>query len=130
MESADEDSLLLTQKRQISTVPCTSLDEHFASSTVTESRETLTNHSPSAAGQIPSKKHNKMYFPRRFVIVLLCSLSVMISYADRTNISIALMQMQDEMKWSDTTVGLVNSSFFWGYALTQVIGGKPHLQLF
>lgn len=64
-----------------------------------------------------------VYIPRRYILVALCSLSVMVSYADRTNISIAMLKMQPEMGWSDSTVGLINSAFFWGYALTQLMGG-------
>jgi MFS family permease len=47
----------------------------------------------------------------------------MISYADRTNISIAELDMKKELHLSDTTLGIINSSFFWGYAITQIIGG-------
>ena len=28
-----------------------------------------------------------------------------------------------DMEWSKTQVGTVLSSFFWGYALTQILGG-------
>lgn len=63
------------------------------------------------------------YIPRRFIIVGLCSLSVMISYADRTNISIAMMAMKSELNWNDTDISIIYSSFFWGYALTQIVGG-------
>eukprot|EP00271_Cylindrocystis_brebissonii_P019064 TRINITY_DN562_c0_g2_i1.p2 TRINITY_DN562_c0_g2~~TRINITY_DN562_c0_g2_i1.p2 ORF type:complete len:415 (+),score=109.32 TRINITY_DN562_c0_g2_i1:919-2163(+) len=42
---------------------------------------------------------------------------------DRVNMSIAILPMQEAYKWSPATVGLVQSSFFWGYLLTQVAGG-------
>lgn len=64
-----------------------------------------------------------MNIHKRYIILALCALSVMISYADRTNISIAEMDMKKELHLSDTTLGIINSSFFWGYALTQIIGG-------
>ena len=38
----------------------------------------------------------------------------------QVNMSIAILPMSAEFNWSPTTVGLVQSSFFWGYLLTQV----------
>ena len=64
-----------------------------------------------------------MTIDKRYIILGLSALSVMISYADRTNISIAELDMKKELNLSDTTLGIVNSSFFWGYAITQIIGG-------
>jgi len=34
--------------------------------------------------------------------------------------SIAILPMSAEYKWNPSTVGLIQSSFFWGYLLTQV----------
>lgn len=42
---------------------------------------------------------------------------------DRVNMSIAILPMAESFSWSSTTIGLVQSSFFWGYLLTQVLGG-------
>jgi len=42
---------------------------------------------------------------------------------DRVNMSIAILPMANEFAWDSATVGLVQSSFFWGYLLTQVAGG-------
>ena len=64
-----------------------------------------------------------MNVPKRYIILGLCALSVMISYADRTNIAIAELDMKKELHLSDTTLGMINSSFFIGYAITQIIGG-------
>ncbi|CAI5953740.1 unnamed protein product [Closterium sp. NIES-65] len=41
---------------------------------------------------------------------------------DRVNMSIAVLPMAEQFQWSPATVGLVQSSFFWGYLLTQVGG--------
>lgn len=38
----------------------------------------------------------------------------------QVNMSIAILPMSADFKWGPTTVGLVQSSFFWGYLLTQV----------
>ncbi|XP_010430991.1 PREDICTED: ascorbate transporter, chloroplastic isoform X1 [Camelina sativa] len=37
--------------------------------------------------------------------------------------SIAILPMSQEYNWSSATVGLIQSSFFWGYLLTQILGG-------
>ena len=31
--------------------------------------------------------------------------------------------MSEEFDWSDSTKGMIQSSFFWGYLMTQVLGG-------
>jgi ACS family sodium-dependent inorganic phosphate cotransporter len=60
---------------------------------------------------------------RRHTVVLLCFLSTFICYIDRVNISIAIIPMAKQFGWSDTERGLVLSSFFAGYMVTQVLGG-------
>ncbi len=60
---------------------------------------------------------------RRHTVVLLCFLSTFICYIDRVNISVAIIPMAEEFGWSDTERGLVLSSFFAGYLVTQVLGG-------
>jgi MFS family permease len=47
----------------------------------------------------------------------------MLCNMDRVNMSIAILPMADAYGWDAATVGLVQSSFFWGYLLTQVAGG-------
>ncbi|KAK2967055.1 hypothetical protein RJ640_015275, partial [Escallonia rubra] len=41
----------------------------------------------------------------------------------QVNMSIAILPMSSEYNWDPATVGLVQSSFFWGYLLTQIAGG-------
>ncbi|KAI3450310.1 hypothetical protein Pfo_006975 [Paulownia fortunei] len=62
-------------------------------------------------------------FPKRWVIVLLCFSAFLLCNMDRVNMSIAILPMSSEFHWSPTTVGLIQSSFFWGYLLTQIAGG-------
>jgi hypothetical protein len=38
----------------------------------------------------------------------------------QVNMSIAILPMSAEYGWNPQTVGLIQSSFFWGYLLTQV----------
>ncbi|CAM6020223.1 unnamed protein product [Sphagnum balticum] len=61
--------------------------------------------------------------PRRYIIVVLCFSAFLICNMDRVNMSIAILPMSAEFQWSPTIVGLVQSSFFWGYLLTQIAGG-------
>ncbi|KAH1080939.1 hypothetical protein J1N35_020700 [Gossypium stocksii] len=62
-------------------------------------------------------------FPKRWVIVLLCFAAFLLCNMDRVNMSIAILPMSKEFNWNSATVGLIQSSFFWGYLLTQVLGG-------
>lgn len=61
--------------------------------------------------------------PKRWVIVILCFFAFLLCNMDRVNMSIAILPMSAEFQWDHTTVGLVQSSFFWGYLLTQIAGG-------
>ena len=63
-------------------------------------------------------------WPVWYTVVALCFAAVFISYIDRTNISVASIAMQGEFHWSETTKGLVLSSFFMGYILLQVVSGR------
>ncbi|XP_037492858.1 ascorbate transporter, chloroplastic [Jatropha curcas] len=62
-------------------------------------------------------------FPKRWVIVLLCFMAFLLCNMDRVNMSIAILPMSQEFNWNSTTVGLIQSSFFWGYLMTQILGG-------
>ncbi|KAM0941432.1 putative major facilitator superfamily, MFS transporter superfamily [Dioscorea sansibarensis] len=61
--------------------------------------------------------------PKRWVIVIMCFSSFLLCNMDRVNMSIAILPMSAEFNWSPSTVGLIQSSFFWGYLLTQIAGG-------
>jgi ACS family sodium-dependent inorganic phosphate cotransporter len=60
---------------------------------------------------------------QRGILVALCFAAVFICYVDRVNISLAIGAMAHDFGWSKTTSGVVMSSFFIGYLLTQVPGG-------
>ena len=62
--------------------------------------------------------------PRRHWLVLLCFLSVFICYIDRVNISVAIIPMAAEHGWGLDVQGQVMSSFFVGYLLLQIVGGR------
>ena len=46
-----------------------------------------------------------------------------VCYADRTNITLAIIEMEKDMGWDEGVSGVILSSFFIGYACTQVLGG-------
>jgi ACS family sodium-dependent inorganic phosphate cotransporter len=56
-------------------------------------------------------------------MVGLCAFATFICYIDRVNISIAIIPMAEEFGWDQATKGLIMSSFFVGYLLTQIAGG-------
>ena len=58
------------------------------------------------------------------MVVLLTFVSVFICYIDRVNISVAIIPMAEEFGWSLQTQGFVLSSFFIGYLLLQIVGGR------
>ncbi|KAL9271265.1 Sodium-dependent phosphate transport protein 1, chloroplastic-like protein [Drosera capensis] len=65
-------------------------------------------------------------FPKRWVIVVLCFSAFLLCNMDRVNMSIAILPMSKEFNWNPSTVGLIQSSFFWGYLLTQVPENSFH----
>src|SRR4051812_16016290 len=62
---------------------------------------------------------------QRWTVVLLLSLGMIISYVDRTNISVALTvpEFKQFFHLSDTDRGQLNSAFFWTYAFLQIPAG-------
>ncbi len=61
--------------------------------------------------------------PKRYILVGLCFLATFICYIDRVNISVAIIPMAEQFKWTGTTKGLVLSSFFIGYLLAMLPTG-------
>ncbi len=59
----------------------------------------------------------------RYSMVAMCAVATFICYIDRVNISVAIIPMADEFGWDRATQGLIMSSFFAGYLLTQIAGG-------
>jgi ACS family sodium-dependent inorganic phosphate cotransporter len=62
--------------------------------------------------------------PRRALVALLAFLSVFVCYIDRVNISVAIIPMAEDLGWSPRTQGTVLSSFFVGYLMLQIVGGR------
>ena len=60
---------------------------------------------------------------RTTAIVALMALAVFINYVDRGNLATAAPLIKDELKLTNTQVGLLLSAFFWSYTPGQVFAG-------
>jgi MFS family permease len=58
-----------------------------------------------------------------WLVLILLALSVFINYIDRGNLSIAAPLLKNELHLSNSQLGLLLSSFFWTYALFQLVSG-------
>ena len=64
-----------------------------------------------------------MMIPYRFKVVFLSFLAVFICYIDRVNISVVIIPMQEQFGWSESQVGIILGSFYFGYMITMTVGG-------
>jgi len=66
---------------------------------------------------------------KRFTQAWLVAVGFVISFGIRCNVGVATVKMMSnstgvpEFQWSPETIGFVDSSFFWGYIVTQIPGG-------
>ncbi|PKA56582.1 putative anion transporter 6, chloroplastic [Apostasia shenzhenica] len=61
--------------------------------------------------------------PMRYKLIGATSLAFVVCNMDKVNLSVAIIPMSHQFGWNSSTAGLVQSSFFWGYALSQLPGG-------
>ncbi|XP_004508421.1 probable anion transporter 6, chloroplastic isoform X2 [Cicer arietinum] len=61
--------------------------------------------------------------PLRYKLIGTTSLAFVICNMDKVNLSVAIIPLSHQFGWNSSTAGLVQSSFFWGYALSQLPGG-------
>ncbi|XP_022749610.1 probable anion transporter 6, chloroplastic isoform X2 [Durio zibethinus] len=61
--------------------------------------------------------------PQRYKLIGTTSLAFVICNMDKVNLSVAIIPMSHQFGWNPSVAGLVQSSFFWGYALSQLPGG-------
>ena len=58
-----------------------------------------------------------------YSVVLATACAFVVGNMDKINISVAIIPMAKEFHWSPTVIGLVQSSFFYGYLLSQLPAG-------
>lgn len=72
-------------------------------------------------------------FGFRHIQVVLLFFCLTITYAERVNMSVAIVAMTDrngtnpnfqDFDWDESKKSLILSSFFWGYVVTQIPGGQ------
>ncbi|KAG0341380.1 hypothetical protein BG000_009293 [Podila horticola] len=68
-------------------------------------------------------QHRPKGIPRRFWVLFLASLGILISYADRSNMAVAIVAIAKEYDYTKQQQGLILSAFFFGYIMTQILGG-------
>lgn len=61
--------------------------------------------------------------PKRYAMMGWALTALFLCYIDRVIISLAAITMKTELDWTDTSKGLILSSFFVGYLIMQVLGG-------
>lgn len=64
-----------------------------------------------------------MKFPKRYVIVLLTFLCTNVCYIERMGFSIAYTAAADSVGVNQSSKGLILSTFYYGYVLSQIPGG-------
>jgi MFS family permease len=58
-----------------------------------------------------------------FRVLILLAFSIFLNYIDRGNLSIAAPLLKDELGLSASQLGILLSSFFWTYAVFQIVSG-------
>jgi len=59
----------------------------------------------------------------RFLVVGLIAIAYVIWQMDKVNLSVAILPMATQYGWDAADIGLIQSSIFWGYAATTILGG-------
>jgi len=60
---------------------------------------------------------------RRWVVVCLLFLAILVNYIDRNNLSVAAVPIMDEFGFSPSATGALMSAFFWSYTVLQIPAG-------
>ena len=81
-----------------------------------------TDQAASGDNSPPRSDRRRQTSRREWTIVLLLVVSVIVNYADRSNLSIAAPTLQRQFSLSSLQLGSLLSAFFWTYALLQLSG--------
>jgi sugar phosphate permease len=57
-------------------------------------------------------------------IFIICWITYASYYLGRVNLAVALPAMQEQFGWNRTVAGLIGSSFYWVYAIGQLVNGQ------
>ena len=60
----------------------------------------------------------------RYTVIGMCFAATFVCYIDRVNISVAIIPMAEDLGWDVATQGAILSSFYIGYLLMQIGGGR------
>ena len=60
---------------------------------------------------------------RRWIVLALVFLGIVVSYIDRGNLSIAAETMMRDLRLDPKSMGVLLSAFFWTYAVCQIPAG-------
>ena len=71
----------------------------------------------------PAHSSHPAVHPAMNRVIFLLSLSILINYIDRSNLSIAAPLVHEELHLSNTQLGTLLGAFFWVYALLQIPAG-------
>ena len=72
---------------------------------------------------LPSAAPTSRLSPELTRLAVLLALSIFINYIDRGNLALAAPLIKDELGLSFYQIGLLLSSFFWTYAIFQIVSG-------
>jgi MFS family permease len=75
------------------------------------------------ANALPSAPASSRLSPELTRLAVLLALSIFINYIDRGNLALAAPLIKDELGLSFYQMGLLLSSFFWTYAIFQIVSG-------
>ncbi|KAF8672090.1 hypothetical protein HU200_049774 [Digitaria exilis] len=71
----------------------------------------------------PAAASSSSAFSERAKVVALVAAIMLICNADRVVMSVAVVPMAAQYGWSSSFVGIVQSSFLWGYVFSSMVGG-------
>jgi len=76
-----------------------------------------------ASNVLPATAATSRLSPELTRLAVLLALSIFINYIDRGNLALAAPLIKDELGLSFYQIGLLLSSFFWTYAIFQIVSG-------